>query len=363
MNENRLDAALDELRELHVNSDLVSERAHAFFDNWAPVPDSTTSKPQWWQLSLGMGVAGAAAALFTWHLTAQTSPDAAANRQNMQPADNVPALEAAPSVEPTIVEPTIVEIGAYVALTSAPASAYTVESVIPEQTRLRVTRGAVTVRLFHDGREPHELAVSAGQHEFIARGTVYTVTPSPEGASVSVHEGTVWVRDGAGNVVAEIDRGEAWPDGSQLSETSAASRLLHHSLSEPPARRPPSRSAVRKQRRAPSEQASPETTSEQWQRARLLRAQGKTRAALAALRELAASPDATWAPLAIIEQIRIQRDISVDAPAIISLGREFHRRFPGHALTDEVMSMVCPVLRRKGDTDSLPLCISEPTVP
>lgn len=284
----------------------------------------------------------------------------------------------------------VVQLGARVALAPGPGADYVVRSLRRDATRIELMTGSVTVRLLHGG-EPHALAVTAGDLVATARGTIYTVSHTAGGPCVQVHVGTVEVR--TPHDVHVVTAGSSWPPAREVSagHEREAARLAgyvplpaagaapdHDSASRPagagaahaipdgdtrvpapdhtpaatPARHPaPAHGAATPRQpeapRAPDAGAVVASLPEEWRRARLFRGQGRYSDALAVLDHIAASGDATWAPLALIEKMRLYADDLLLPAKVIDAGDAFLREYPAHALRPDVLSLHCAAYRQQ----------------
>lgn len=367
-----LDAAVHELRELRVDRAVSAQASSDFFGRMDASAlqntqaASTKRRGSWLRLPAAMILAAAAAAFLTWHL-AKTFP--ASDVEGSHETTNSLAERQAIATHETKSE--IVQLGDRVAVAAGVTSHYAVLSVAPSQTTLRLWQGAVSVRLY-PSEKPYELVVRTSQYSFAATGTVYSVEESAAGARLTVHEGSVAVRDSEGILVASIPAGETWPPGKAfVAETKQAALALLQYAPPPPLEPgvivPPSAPSAKAMRaKAPAAPNLPqipeevESNAQKWQRARLLRGQAKVAASITILKELAASTDTTWAPLALIEEIRIHSEapagIKNNSERVRALGREFSERFLDHPLRDEVAAIVCPALARGGEDASVVLC-------
>lgn len=359
--EGGLDQGVRELRELQVDPALVANHSDVFFASFDRHTSAAKAGPakSWWHLPGGMAAAAAVAVVLT--LRFHGNPSVPADQVKV-PSEDVVLVETPPP------DDRLVELGDRVAMIAQPTSIYVIESVSVSQAKLRVLTGAVTVRLFRETDAPYDLAVSAGEYTFAAMGTIYTVTHDNGGPALTVHEGEVWVRDGEGELVGTLSAGESWPEGSETIAGAEVERLGKHALSM---QRPTlegegsSRNAAAPRKDSPPSPARttvPESLPQKWQRARLLRGQSKPAEALSVLKELATSQDTTWAPLAVIEQIRIHREspagLANRSNDILRLGREFSESWRDHPLSDEVTAMVCPLLKGQSEPP-MALCQSD----
>ncbi len=275
-------------------------------------------------------------------------------------------------------------VGDRVAVMPEGAASYRVVEAGGEGTTIEVTRGAVTARLLPDPA-PHRLVLRGGGVEAVATGTVYTLSVDERAdhvAEVRVHEGKVEVW---GEQIGTVYAGATWfrradgtesampssrksPLGVRAAEQLLALQPIVASKHAPPPTPPVVVTPVdagelpdadpatdtSDARPAPSRRdpptADPVDTSPEarWRRARLLRGQGKPDEARTLLLAISTDGDATWAPLAHIEAIRIDlEDLSAPENAL-ALSDRMLTRWPHHALITEVRALRCRALGQLG---------------
>lgn len=307
---------------------------------WAPHEPRRPAWPRW----LTGGVLGAAAAT----AVAVVVLDA--------PAEPGPATRAA-------VESAPVRVGERVALAATAGTVYRVAVAEPARTEIVVERGEITARLW-PGTASHHLALLGGGIEATATGTVYTLAIDDRGARVAVHEGTVMVRDRDGE--RAVARGTGWP-ATVTADTGAgaATRLLALSPPEPSGPAPtvpaaavdapptpvadvPPDARADKPVGPDAAAAEPPTLRERWRLCRLLRGQGKLDAAARECLTIADANDATWAPIALVEAIRIELGPLAAPERALELARRMEREWPSHQLAGEARELACRALQQLG---------------
>jgi hypothetical protein len=285
--------------------------------------------------------------------------------------------------------PAVVRIGSRVTIVVEPGARYDVAAAGDDRTAIVVERGAVTARLW-PGDQPHRLALRGADVVATATGTVYTLAVDDRGAIVRVHEGTVevvtpggahaiaagrwWPPDAAGGAIgtaaasrlralaapspivevlpiAAVDAGADAPaaivaDAGVDVDVDAAS-ASGAAIDRARARPPDAPDAVAAPDAGVVDAAAPSLV-EQWRRARLLRAQGNPRSAVALCLAIADTGDPTWSPIALVEAIRIHLD-SLSAPedALVIADRMI-ARWPVHPLEGEAKALRCRALRQLG---------------
>jgi len=270
-----------------------------------------------------------------------------------------------PALEPTAP----VQIGARVAIVSAPGTLYRVVRADEGGTEIAVDRGAVTARLWRS-RAPHRLVLSGGGVTATATGTVYSLAIAATGPVVSVTEGSVEVRVAGGLHV--IAAGASWPETGRAADPGAAYALLalpapvappplppadaadtvepDGSASPPgaaegPAEKPP----VTPHPAAPSGAASdPTALKERWHTARLLRGQGRFAAALAECIAIADTHDPMWSAIALVEAVRIELGPLADPERAIAIADRMIREWPADMLVPEARELRCRALQQLG---------------
>ncbi len=90
------------------------------------------------------------------------------------------------------------------------------------------------------------------------------------------------------------------------------------------------------------------TAAERWRLARLRRAQGQFREALRQCVQIADSNDATWAPIALAEAMRITLGPLADPQQTLLLARRMRSAWPRHTLMIEVRAIECRALGQLG---------------
>lgn len=260
-------------------------------------------------------------------------------------------------VEPAPATPT--DIGEQVAIVATPAARYRVTEATSEATRVVVEHGTVTARLWHTGRA-HRLTLEGGGVVASATGTVYSLTVRDHAAVVHVDRGTVEVRDPAG--VHMVPAGSSWPAGRPAPDRRGVSTLLALGDRElAPVREAPPDAAVAAApidapvdappivRTAPKPPAVTMTVKERWRHARLLRGQGKYPEAVEECVAIAATNDPVWAPIALVEAIRIDLGPLSDPTSAVALADQMLASWPRDALAPEVRSMRCHALAELGN--------------
>lgn len=263
-----------------------------------------------------------------------------------------PAGGAAPAPAPVVVA-----LGARVAMVASPGAHLQVVAVTADATAIEVVDGTVTVRLW-PGPTAHALTLRGGGVSARATGTVYALTVRDGVAAVDVHEGTVAVADLAGGDAAPVRAvraGRRWePSGERvlLGPADAAAALL--AAPAPPTPAVPDAATGPDDAgpsRAPDVGAvdgAPSSAKDRYRRARLARAQGDPVAALAELTAVVDTGDATWAPLAMIETLRIELDVNASPERAIAAADTFAARWPGHSLAAEVRALRCRARQQLG---------------
>jgi hypothetical protein len=277
-----------------------------------------------------------------------------------------------------------VQVGDRVAIATAPGTAYRIAVADVGRTEIVVDRGELTARLY-PGSAAHRLVLRGGGVEAMATGTVYTLAVDAGTARVSVHEGTVAVRDAGG--VRAVERGASWPAGAATG-TAAANQLLALAPAEPtrdlargpdpasgsdPARSPasPDSSDLRGADATPAEppataaarRAGPSTAGgtdaadaasaaallrDRWRTCRLLRTRGELAAAVRECVAIADAGDATWSPIALVEAIRIELEPAASPERAVELADRMERTWPAHQLAAEARELRCRALRQLG---------------
>jgi hypothetical protein len=351
-----LERALDRARALRVDDAVVRARADEYV-RWSRRPAARRAAV-WWLAGAGALAAAIAVAVAVW-------PNPAAVRDE--------------------VASTVVRIGGRVAVLPSADAVYTIVRSSTDDAEIAVVEGTVTARLY-PGSTPYRLRMTSDALETVATGTIFTVSKPRGGRAYAVvHEGRVQVvdRDGA----REVSAGQSWPVTPPTPAiTTAAQRLadaapgavaagpapvpVDAAVAEPDAAAPvddrglpPGGSAAEGRRGLidaavrPPAPAPRATLDEHWHRARQLRGQGHPREALAELDELIARDDAVWSPIAIAEAMRIEASPLGDHAAVLALGDRFLARYAAHALTREVIDMLCRAHRALGHQDLPSACL------
>lgn len=87
---------------------------------------------------------------------------------------------------------------------------------------------------------------------------------------------------------------------------------------------------------------------DRWHEARLLRGQGHFAEAVAACVAIADTGDATWAPIALVEAIRIGLGPLVAPEQALALADRMLRDWPSNALGNETRALRCQALEQLG---------------
>jgi hypothetical protein len=267
-----------------------------------------------------------------------------------------------------------------VAIIIDPDTAYRVVHADSDTTSIEVARGAVTARLW-PGMRPHRLALSSGGVTAVATGTVYRLAVRPDGAVVSVVEGTVEVE--VGGVVHAVRAGETWPAGRKAGEPAAGRTLL--ALLAPPVdlahavadtadaapeatdagapvdlapdameadaavdatdlvARVPDAGTAQPVRAAPAP-----SVKDRWRSARLRRSQGQFTEAVAECLAIADARDAVWSPIALVEAVQIELHQLADPARAIEFADRMLRDWPRDSLAPEARDLRCRALRQLG---------------
>ncbi|MBK9037261.1 MAG: hypothetical protein IPL61_39465 [Myxococcales bacterium] len=287
---------------------------------------------------------------------------------------------------------TVLTIGDRVAIAVEPGGRYGVVAADADRTIIAIERGTVTARLWPGARRYH-LALRGADVVATATGTIYTLAVDDRGAVVRVHAGTVAVVEPGGTHA--IRAGAWWPAdaaGRDLGTAAAARLLALAAPTHPPTAVPaplapvavdagvtpdtpdaagaPDAAAPRGLAPppvdagltprdpagaitdagpavAPADAAAPAMV-ERWRQARLLRAQGQPHAAAAACLAIAAAGDPTWAPIALVEAIRINLDALAAPEAALALADRMLATWPAHSLVDDTRQLRCRALRQLG---------------
>jgi hypothetical protein len=259
----------------------------------------------------------------------------------------------------------ITQVGHRVAILAEPGARYALAEQSATRTRIELLEGALTARLFHD--EPasgapdprHDLELWAGDSRVTATGTIFTVATRPgREVEVYVHDGRVEVTTDGHTTEVSGDTGPAIPPGlaaaaarlSRFELTALRQRAPDRPQPEAPAAEPEAPVAADAAPEPPRAASPPSRAdaavsakepNQLWRRARLERAQGRPQAALRTLEELEGTGDPTWAPLALIEQMRIHGADLPQPAAVVTAGERFFGRHREHSLQKEVVELYC----------------------
>ena len=238
--------------------------------------------------------------------------------------------------------PQIVQVGNQVALLASSDAHYSILHTSSDKTLISLQSGRITARLYHANHR-HTLRIVGEGLEVEAVGTIYSVFMHNKQLYTVVHEGKVILWDALGK--HELAEGAAFPPITIPRETSdAASALRIHLISKqtlpsmPPTPQAHELDAGLGATPLPGKIETPE---EEWRRARLLRGQGRYQLALRKLRTIINQQDPTWAPIAIVESMRIHASALSNPAKVIQLGKRFQSRFARHSLAAEVSTLQC----------------------
>jgi hypothetical protein len=100
--------------------------------------------------------------------------------------------------------------------------------------------------------------------------------------------------------------------------------------------------------RGDATRAASSSIKDRWRFARLLRSQGKLRAALAECLTIANAGDVTWSPIALLEAIRLYAGPLADSAQVVALAGRLILEWPADALVPEARQLRCRALDRLG---------------
>ncbi len=323
----RFATALQGLKSLAVTSDHAAMATTQFLQSQS-VANAQVSAPWYWKLS-AVPAAAIAVALTIWLMPAK-------DRETKAPAV-------------ARVLGSVVQVGPSVAVLPHANADFSIDHVSPDYTRLHIQTGVVDVRLTHEDSSAHTVEVVAASTSFIATGTTYRVGFDDGRVFSTVFEGAIEIQR-EGQPVTTLGTMESWPDERVVTMDSYTSKLAAYGFRETKRKSysetmalvdagPPPRPEPR--RKTTTDAAKPDDVLTLWRKARLFQGQGRAREALPLLREIKNRGDATWSPLALIEEIRLQVDPFASPKKVVSLANRFFATYPQHPLTAEVRHMWC----------------------